>query len=246
MHAFLITQSTAEERKYKAHELISQERIETKNIFLLAKDQSKKSIGIEDTAALKYWLAQKSEKTRVLLVEEAQFLTIPAQQSLLKTIEEPGGSALIIMTADSEMSLLPTVRSRCKIIRLKPDKLKESRFTYSTGSEQASQDKKIDIMGNFPFGKNVGEKILWLYSELSKYAGKKISPHYGSIGRETGMGFIEKIIEEVDSLTMGSRNKCGTTSRTMGKIINQAATAHARLKQNISPTLVLQEFVLNL
>jgi DNA polymerase-3 subunit delta' len=46
--------------------------------------------------------------------------TIPAQNSLLKTLEEPPGKAILILTALSSESLLETITSRCEEIKLHP------------------------------------------------------------------------------------------------------------------------------
>ena len=43
-----------------------------------------------------------------------------AQSALLKTLEEPPAGATLILCADDEDRLLPTVRSRCVIVRLGP------------------------------------------------------------------------------------------------------------------------------
>ena len=43
-----------------------------------------------------------------------------AENALLKTLEEPPDNAKIILTASLENALLPTVTSRCEIIRLRP------------------------------------------------------------------------------------------------------------------------------
>lgn len=223
MHAFLITQSTSEDRFQFTNKLIGDRGIEVNHIFKLIKSEEKKSIGIEDTKELKRWMGQVSAKPRAALIEEAQLLTIPAQQSLLKVIEEPGDSTLIILTADSEMSMLPTVKSRCKIVRLK-----------SKIEDIKSKIEKDNFFSDFLFDKGASGRILWLYGKLSEFAGKRISPHQGSIGREMGMGFIEQIIEE-EHIKLENP-----------KILNEAAKAHQRLKQNISPTLVLQEFILNI
>lgn len=43
-----------------------------------------------------------------------------AANALLKTLEEPAPSVVLILTADSEESLLPTIVSRCQVLRLQP------------------------------------------------------------------------------------------------------------------------------
>ncbi len=55
---------------------------------------------------------------RVAVVEQAHRLNDDAQNSLLKLLEEPPAGVTLILCADDEECLLPTVRSRCVRIRL--------------------------------------------------------------------------------------------------------------------------------
>ena len=57
-------------------------------------------------------------RARVAIVEGADRMNEDAQSALLKTLEEPPGGVVIVLCADQEMRLLPTVRSRCARIRL--------------------------------------------------------------------------------------------------------------------------------
>jgi len=57
---------------------------------------------------------------QVMIVEQADHMTPQAQNCLLKTLEEPRDDAVILLTCDAESSLLPTIRSRCRIIRMQP------------------------------------------------------------------------------------------------------------------------------
>jgi DNA polymerase-3 subunit delta' len=57
---------------------------------------------------------------RIAIVERADRLTDDAQTALLKTLEEPPAGVTIVLCADDEDRLLPTVRSRSARIRLGP------------------------------------------------------------------------------------------------------------------------------
>jgi DNA polymerase-3 subunit delta' len=57
---------------------------------------------------------------KVFLIEEAELTTTAAQNAMLKTLEEPSGRALIILLTTRIEDLLPTIRSRCQIIRFAP------------------------------------------------------------------------------------------------------------------------------
>ena len=54
---------------------------------------------------------------RCLLIPDAHKLDMRTQNTLLKTLEEPPAEALLLLTGN-EQGLLPTVRSRCAVIRL--------------------------------------------------------------------------------------------------------------------------------
>ncbi len=57
---------------------------------------------------------------KVFVVEEAETMNSSAQNALLKTLEEPHGRTLILLLTDQPGALLPTVRSRCQVVRFAP------------------------------------------------------------------------------------------------------------------------------
>jgi DNA polymerase-3 subunit delta' len=54
---------------------------------------------------------------KVFVIEQADLMNAPAQNALLKTLEEPAGRTLVILITDSIGQLLPTIRSRCQTVR---------------------------------------------------------------------------------------------------------------------------------
>jgi DNA polymerase-3 subunit delta' len=54
---------------------------------------------------------------RIAIIDDAETLNLPAQNALLKTLEEPPGHAIIFMITSSERALLDTVRSRMRAVR---------------------------------------------------------------------------------------------------------------------------------
>jgi DNA polymerase-3 subunit delta' len=57
---------------------------------------------------------------RVLIVDDAETLLEPAQQALLKLLEEPPRFVTILLLVDEPETLLATVRSRCQQIAVRP------------------------------------------------------------------------------------------------------------------------------
>ncbi|GAB4543653.1 MAG: DNA polymerase III subunit delta' [Anaerolineales bacterium] len=59
-------------------------------------------------------------KYRMLIFTRFQQANIPSSNALLKTLEEAPAHAILMLTADSPEQLLPTIVSRCEILRLRP------------------------------------------------------------------------------------------------------------------------------
>jgi DNA polymerase-3 subunit delta' len=57
---------------------------------------------------------------RILIVEDAETMLEPAQQALLKTLEEPPAHVTLLVLADEPEALLETVRSRCQEVVVRP------------------------------------------------------------------------------------------------------------------------------
>src|SRR5204863_1502376 len=53
-------------------------------------------------------------RRRVVIVDEADAMVAPAQNALLKTLEEPPSASVFILISSTPDALLPTVRSRCR------------------------------------------------------------------------------------------------------------------------------------
>jgi DNA polymerase-3 subunit delta' len=92
-------------------------------------------------AALKSALGQG----KVFVIEQAELMEPPAQNAMLKTLEEPAGRTLIVLLTDSPGLLLPTIRSRCQMIRFAPlppevvqEQLKAKKIDAATAKDAAS------------------------------------------------------------------------------------------------------------
>lgn len=81
---------------------------------------SEKNIGIGSVRTLEKFLQRKpyQENIKTAVITQADKLTLPAQQALLKTLEEPPAHSQIILLCPSENRLLPTIVSRCQVKHL--------------------------------------------------------------------------------------------------------------------------------
>lgn len=80
------------------------------------------TIKIEQIRALQHEaaLAAYLGMYRIFLIENAELMTTPAANSLLKTLEEPPPNIVFILLTSRQHMLLPTIVSRCRLFRFSP------------------------------------------------------------------------------------------------------------------------------
>ncbi|MGH2694215.1 MAG: DNA polymerase III subunit delta', partial [Actinomycetota bacterium] len=77
---------------------------------------------------------------KTFIIEEAHRMNEPAQNALLKTLEEPHPDTVFILISGQEDELLETIRSRCRSVRLEPvseQRIVELLVKYGTPEETA-------------------------------------------------------------------------------------------------------------
>lgn len=57
---------------------------------------------------------------RVVIIDSADILNMNAANAILKILEEPPPQSLLLLIAHNTGKLLPTIRSRCRMLKLKP------------------------------------------------------------------------------------------------------------------------------
>ncbi len=118
MSARIIISPDLETRKQRILELLLEKELAENHpdTYILEDDEK---LGVEAAKKIREFLSLKpySAKGRGVAILSAQNLTHDAQNALLKTLEEPPESATILLGADSDIQLLPTILSRCEIER---------------------------------------------------------------------------------------------------------------------------------
>lgn len=81
-----------------------------------------KDISIEQIHAARGYLSHHSflNNHKLVIIDEAEFMSRSAGNALLKTLEEPAPQSTIILLTDDEKKLLPTIVSRCQLLRFYP------------------------------------------------------------------------------------------------------------------------------
>lgn len=84
------------------------------------------NIKIEQAKEILEFLSLKSlGGNRVIIIDQAQLLNPQAANSLLKTLEEPPDGTFFFLIAPSVAGIMPTIRSRSRIVQFKPLTMEE-------------------------------------------------------------------------------------------------------------------------
>lgn len=78
------------------------------------------SIGVDQVRALVRTasLAPARGRFQIMIVEDSDRVTEQAQNALLKAVEEPGARTIWLLCAPTVEDVLPTIRSRCRLVTL--------------------------------------------------------------------------------------------------------------------------------
>lgn len=125
------------------------------DLMLLAKPADKRDIPVEMIVGergkrrqegLCHWIGMRPFRgcRKIAVIDDADFLNQEGANSLLKTLEEPPSGSLIILIGTNEQRQLPTIRSRCQIVRFDPLSIEDVAellvlHNLAEDSEQAQQ-----------------------------------------------------------------------------------------------------------
>lgn len=123
-HALLFTGQEKLGKKTIALDFISSlfdEETNNHPDFIFVEPQEK-TLQIEQIRELSRRLSLKPIKAPLLaaVIDRADRMTKDAQNCFLKTLEEPRGKTLLILVSNQPNSLLPTIISRCQLIKFYP------------------------------------------------------------------------------------------------------------------------------
>jgi len=157
LHAILINTNNPAKAFRLAQSLTQNDLSPQPDVLII---EAKPSIKIEAVRQLEKFLSHKPYQNdqKIVFIPQADQLTLPAQNALLKTLEEPPAHSLIILVSLHQNQLLPTIISRCEIHQLIPDSSLDPKF--------------ITLQKNIYSGitnQSIGQRINF----ISQYSGSK-------------------------------------------------------------------------
>ncbi|MCC0628476.1 DNA polymerase III subunit delta' [Clostridioides sp. ES-S-0108-01] len=129
--------------------LLDYENLENSPDYVLIKPDGN-SIKIAQIRNLQSDIVIRPHKEyKIYIINNAEKMTVEAQNALLKTLEEPPNYAIIILVTNNKESLLETIKSRCDIIKFSPIPMEDlKRYLINTGIEE----ERAQLLATFSRG----------------------------------------------------------------------------------------------
>lgn len=215
MHSFLVSSRNKQAGFDQIDKILNTERISEfdKNRFSF-----EKPAGIEDIREIQSKLHLKPfrGKKRAIILDFSSGATTQAQNSMLKILEEPPPSTIILIYAKSREDFLPTILSRCKVIEIK-------NIDKQTDTDFSEEINKILEAG-------VGEKLV-------------IAQDWG-VDRDSALQNVEQTIFAVEAQLLKSNKDDLPNYLKLLRALNSAYSDLKF--SNVSPRFILENYLLSI
>jgi DNA polymerase-3 subunit delta' len=130
------------------------EKMQHADLLVVQADQEGGVLKVDQIRTLLHHLslAPYAARYKIGLLLRFQEAHPSAANALLKTLEEPTSRVILLLTADSPEALLPTIVSRCEVLRLRPmpvERLKEH-LQVSRGLDPVQAARLAHLAGGRP------------------------------------------------------------------------------------------------
>ncbi len=122
----------------------------------------KTELPVDEVRRLQRFFSQHASagRARVAILDSADDLNANSENALLKPLEEPPSNAFLILIAHAPGKLLPTIRSRCRTIRMKAlgdDDVMRALDAVYPGEDTGKRNDAVRLSGGSP-----GQAVLLL------------------------------------------------------------------------------------
>ncbi len=134
--------------KYSSRDIDPEEINKTNHDLIILSPEKGESITIAQIREFqgRLNLFPYSKKYKVAIIDNAEAMTVEAANSLLKTLEEPSLTTIIILITSSAEDILPTIKSRCQLVKFSASSKEELKDFLKNCRKS---DEEIEQLINF-------------------------------------------------------------------------------------------------
>ncbi|MEM7252075.1 MAG: DNA polymerase III subunit delta' [Pseudomonadota bacterium] len=127
------------------------------DVRIVSPDEGSKNILVEQIRDVVSFctLSRHSAEFKVCLIVSAEAMNTTAQNTLLKTLEEPPGISAFLLVSDTGGEVLPTIRSRCQRVTMRSPSREVAKAWVANQAPEATEsavNAALDVAGGAPLG----------------------------------------------------------------------------------------------
>ena len=226
------------------------------NLMKAQNSEGKNYIKVEDLRKLSASLDLRSKKggeRRLVLIPEDVRIEAKAQNTLLKIFEEPPEGVFFILLSSREGVFLPTISSRCSLIKLKKPNEDDAASEISKNLNLTeSQAKALWLqaggssrdLANILADENLKKYVLESLSDAKKFLGSKDYEKLVALKnrlskREDALSFLNALLVILEIFI----NKNTTSALKLKPLVDKVEFAHKAIKANANVRIQLLSLV---
>lgn len=228
-------------------------------LILIEKEADKQEIAIDAVRQLIRNLRVKQPgvgQKRIVLIKDAHFLSLEAQNALLKTLEQPNPDTYFILTIAAPSKVLPTVLSRGQKLKLHPIGAEQAKEHYGAQYPGAAVEQAwrlseglagtLDgLLSSDEHGLKAAVETAKRFLSMPKYE-RLIEIDKLNKDREQSMLLVDGLIRILKALHHSAIEKEAPSASRLLIARKQAMESRRYLEANANPKLVLLRLVMNL
>ena len=156
-------------------------------------------------------LTASESKYKVVVIDGADYMNISASNAMLKILEEPPKNTIIFLIASSAFKILPTIRSRCLNLKLKPLSFEDFKTALEQNLENISPQEAEELY-------NITSGNLKLAVEIHSEYGIKFLKE---LEHSLNCNSINDILKFVENIKTGQENWSLVKFMLLKSIINK-------------------------
>lgn len=117
--------------------------------LLVLEEQDGKDISVDQVREIAHFLHLSPAESayRIVIIDSADALNANAANALLKLLEEPPANSFLFLISHMPGSILPTIRSRCRMLALQPPSPAEALHIVQAHCPGVLQDQQLQLLG---------------------------------------------------------------------------------------------------
>lgn len=190
-----------------------------------------------------------SDERRAIIIEQAYRLSLPAQNALLKLLEEPPEGVYFLLGVEDLSDITPTITSRAEVINLTPVSNTEFNSLFKNEFTIEQMSRRFHLSGGDPLLAQSIDELSAIMDQAKQFLTQPLGEAVSSLQKQNPKRHeVQTWIEQLALLCRAGLNKAGSPTEVRAWLNRAQAVllAQQRLSANVNHKLAMNWLLLGL